>query len=642
MTKVSLRLILGAVILQFLSASAAVITVTTTDNENTLGSLKSLAEAITLAGNGDIIRFALPGAGPFYLLTPPGGYPPITSHNVTIDGYSQSGAAPNTNSILATNSARIRVFLDGRGAGKTVLNYDGYGPAYSATLAIVGATNVTLQGLGFLGAPSSAPSSSTPELHFVAFAAKASSGNIQGCWFGVDADGRSTFGANAGVSGFQYREGASTFFANNLTVGVKVGATNAPAQFNVFAGIPAPIFVEGINLRVSGNFINVLPNGVTDYNAALAGVASLAAISVGGDGGGTLIGTDGDGINDANERNIFGGIVPRTVVPQLGYLHTIEFYGSGTRNNVVVAGNYFGVGINGQTRFTNGVPVLSGARGNTRFGSDFDGVSDALEGNVVFNNYPVDLFSGSTTTRDFFDNAREEATISLRGNKLVNNFTPPVSPLRTGGQFLFDYYAKALADPFGELTPVLLTNSSAARLVGRVPLPDPDQYGATVIDLYVADPDGIATGQAAALAGLPDGFIQGMTYLGSFVEGSTADLDTDPGSFRFDLANLNLAQGTKVTVTGNYTQNSASAHNRPTLTTLFSNVISLSPAPTVTSTRITFSRSSAGLILSWPVSGLTLQSATSVTGQWSPQATTGNTFTAPFTGAARYFRLVQQ
>ena len=44
-----------------------------------------------MLADGDAIHFNIPGPGPFYLQTPPlyldNGYPAITNHNVTIDGY---------------------------------------------------------------------------------------------------------------------------------------------------------------------------------------------------------------------------------------------------------------------------------------------------------------------------------------------------------------------------------------------------------------------------------------------------------------------------------------------------------------------------------------------------------------------------
>jgi len=50
--------------------------------------------------------------------------------------------------------------------------------------------------------------------------------------------------------------------------------------------------------------------------------------------------------------------------------------------NIVIAGNYFGVAVDGVTRFTNSTVLMNsfnGAGGTARFGSDFDGVSDGGE-----------------------------------------------------------------------------------------------------------------------------------------------------------------------------------------------------------------------------------------------------------------------
>src|ERR1051325_8336694 len=79
---------------------AAVITVNTTNNVNPLPLETSLQQALAGLHDGDTIQFNIPGPGPFYISTPANGYPLITNHNVLIDGYSQPGSAPNTNSIL--------------------------------------------------------------------------------------------------------------------------------------------------------------------------------------------------------------------------------------------------------------------------------------------------------------------------------------------------------------------------------------------------------------------------------------------------------------------------------------------------------------------------------------------------------------
>ena len=157
-------------------------------------------------------------------------------------------------------------------------------------------------------------------------------------------------------------------------------------------------------------------------------------IEIGRQGNNTLIGVDGDGVNDAEERNVIGGAVPEA------YDHNIEFYGNTPGTNIVIAGNYIGIGIDGLTRFTNGVPALnaSGDAASYRFGSNLDGISDDLEANHVYNLYPADLFpSGDYFNRqeslNFYDELSASASVSLRGNVLVNNFPAPSGPWRDDG-----------------------------------------------------------------------------------------------------------------------------------------------------------------------------------------------------------------
>src|SRR6266436_4387993 len=102
-------------------APAAVITV---NNKNFHAGITNLVTAISLLHDGDTIAFNIPNTTTtnHYLATPNTGsqigYPVITNHNITIDGYTQPGSSPNTNTILASNNAQIRIVLDSRsGAG---------------------------------------------------------------------------------------------------------------------------------------------------------------------------------------------------------------------------------------------------------------------------------------------------------------------------------------------------------------------------------------------------------------------------------------------------------------------------------------------------------------------------------------------
>ncbi len=89
------------------AVQAATITVTN-DAATGPGSLRS---AIGALSDGDTIDFNLPGTGVHYLQTPPDGYPLITKNNITIDGYTQPGAAPNAAPIHATNNAVLTICL---------------------------------------------------------------------------------------------------------------------------------------------------------------------------------------------------------------------------------------------------------------------------------------------------------------------------------------------------------------------------------------------------------------------------------------------------------------------------------------------------------------------------------------------------
>ena len=93
------------------------------------------------------------------------------------------------------------------------------------------------------------------------------------------------------------------------------------------------IFLHGgTGDRVSGNYIGTDATG----NAALP---NQSGIDIGGTG--YLVGTDGDGVNDAAERNVISGNLDYGVLLNGGF-------------DTKVAGNYIGVNAAGDTRLSNG------------------------------------------------------------------------------------------------------------------------------------------------------------------------------------------------------------------------------------------------------------------------------------------------
>lgn len=102
-----------------------VITVNTTDDiddGNCDVSHCSLREAILAANSTtdtETIAFCIPGNGP-HTIRPSSALPPITDA-VQIDGYTQPGAAPNTNGTNNGSNAVLMIELDGSQAGSNVI-----------------------------------------------------------------------------------------------------------------------------------------------------------------------------------------------------------------------------------------------------------------------------------------------------------------------------------------------------------------------------------------------------------------------------------------------------------------------------------------------------------------------------------------
>jgi hypothetical protein len=488
--------------------------------------------------------------------------------------------------------------------------------------------------------------------------ARGASGHVSGCWIGVGPDGRTLAGPRHGIAGYRYvardenLDPIDTLLVNDVVVGVGVQAGDAPAQFNVIAGVPGvPILLEGHRCRVSGNFLQVMPDGVSDYNAARDATqpagTSGGAVQIGRGGNGTVLGVDGDGVNDAEERNVMGGLLPAA---QGGYDHTIECYLPAPGTNIVIAGNYVGVGIDGATGFTNGVAPLNaaGAQAVYRFGSNRDGVSDELEGNRVCNyfpstQFPPESFGAVPALLSFLDEVSAGTIVSLRGNTLVNNLPFPASPVRDDGAFLAAYYAKALANPADGVVPVLSSNTTNQRLIGRVPLTHPAGWSGTIIDLYVADPVGLTNGVAAGVEALPFGFVQGRDYVGSFVENGPADLDPEPGAFRFDLTGIGFS-GTNLTVTANYVQEVDAGVLPVVFTSPFSNPVAVDLPAVVDPATLRQLRWENGLVtVDWeggtPPFALEHQRVLGAV-EWESLLTTSQrTATVPVSGATGFFRV---
>ncbi len=691
--------VLASVLIVALSAHAKVITVNTENNKNFHAGITNLVTAINLLADGDTIVFNIPNTttNNHYLATPNTGYPVITNNNVTIDGYTQPGSSPNTNTILAANNAKIRIILDSTSGYGTSDPGPGFGPSEIGTLFIEG-TNCHIRGLCMLGSGDFSAGGNSSDFYAVSIANSAHDCHLDGCWIGVDVNGTTISGFKIGVAAFGDMVDVVTngvtnsvpFWPKRTVIGVKAGPADtlgARAQHNVFCGQYFALDIESKDTRVSGNFFNVLPDGMHDVSQDAVPMEAMMEFGRGINN--LVIGTDGDGLNDAEERNVIGGVT------FTADNNIIEFYGSGDDpsaafTNVVVAGNYIGVAVDGVTRFTNSNPIIdnfkneNGIVGSAQFGSDFDGVSDDLEANVISMNYPFNTlypdpasqtplpsaFLKSDTGILFTNNG--VGTIipgpraSVRGNKLIGNNLAPFSYADGSGASLdrFTNYSVTYMSTVGDIIPSLSTNSSAARLIGTCapPVPSPavdfapafTNYTNIFLDVYTLDPEGWTNGMKFALQELEtfdpmtglatqtNGFPQGKAYIGTFVDNGPYDSDPAVGHFNFNIASLGLVSGTQVTVTANYSADPAGTHRGRVHTSNFANPVTLL-APLVISS---ITRNGTTLTINWSggTPPYTLQRKSPITGGWSDAQTgiSGTSATDTISGTQAYYRVKGQ
>jgi len=627
MKKLSFSFLVSTLVLFCFVARTAIITVNTTNNVSPGLNETNLVMALSSLHDGDTVHFNIPGPGPHYLKTPDAGYPFITNSSVTIDGYSQPGASPNTNTILAFNSAKIQIVLDSRDGPEQrtrlgSLDGSGFFDSESAILPVFGAKNFKIQGVSFLSRQT-AGGSSDPEIYCIALIHDATNARISGCWFGLDPDGATVAGGRSAVAAFKDANGVS---ASGLVFGTDGDGQNDPAEFNICMGMGVAVNLETPDVKVAGNFFNVFPSGTNFLDlstVALLDGQGIEAIENGA-GDNMIIGTDGDGAGDANERNVFGPVYHTTFA---------EFRGPAT--NITFAGNYVGVGIDGRAAFprsqlVNNVTLFSAwSRSSIRAGSNFDGVSDALEGNLV-DGLGCQMGSCDSPVRAFIDlddsnndnDGADAAQILLRGNTLVNNASAVL--MQDQGVGIATYYSTVLADSTNNFTTSLSTNASGTQLLVTIPPMNTNNYSTAIVDFYTVDPTALTLPDAT---GQTNVFVQGKTYLGSVIDGSAQDLDSTANHVAYDISNLGLGGTTTIAALVTYSRDSSLATQAGrAVTAIFSNPVTVAPvASPLTVTLLSYSGGNVTFAVAGGTPPYQLQVRTNLTtGNWA-------VFGTPFT-----------
>ncbi len=196
------------------------------------------------------------------------------------------------------------------------------------------------------------------------------SGNYIGTdWTGTSALGNSSFGV-------LLYAGASV----NI-VGTNGDGTTDSTEGNVISGNTTGVFIqnEADNNVIAGNYVGTNETGSAAIGNAIQGIRIFDNTV-----DGTRIGTNGDGVSDAAERN---------VVSANGTYGIFDGGGVGT----IVAGNYVGTDATGASALggqSNGI-VLVGT--NARVGTNADGSNDTAERNVVSGHGSIGVELSSAT-----------------------------------------------------------------------------------------------------------------------------------------------------------------------------------------------------------------------------------------------------
>jgi uncharacterized repeat protein (TIGR01451 family) len=341
----------------------AVITVTGTgDAINATDGMVTLREAITAANSNknvsdvvgvgaygaDTIAFNIPGAG-VRTIAPTSALPVITDP-ITIDGYTQPGSAPNTNSVGQGLNGTLLIEISGENAGDVP-----FGMIEIQTTdclvrgLVINRTQGIKIGIDSVGA--------------------AGDVRIEGNYIGTDATGTAAFAADANP-GFFDRHGITVASAGNT-----IGGTTPAARNLISGNVDKPGLSTAYGVFIRNGFP---PAFQTLVQGNLIGTDRTGTKALGNGSGGVL-----DQVaNPAAAPVVVGGL-------EAGAGNLISGNGGiGVRGfNAVVQGNFIGTDITGTLPIGNSVGAQANGNvliaQNTIAFNTVSGVIDSGTGNLI-------------------------------------------------------------------------------------------------------------------------------------------------------------------------------------------------------------------------------------------------------------------
>jgi len=217
-------------------------------------------------------------------------------------------------------------------------------------------------------------------------------------------------------------------------------------------------------------------------------------------------------------------------------------------------------GVTAAPLSTNDQPDLVELPGTSsiRVGSNGDGVSDDLEGNLIVNG-PGDVFVG----------AGSSVPIVARRNRMMNNNYLGVPFADGQGRTYSGYYLPVVAD-ISMVVPALKSFTNNL-LSGSMTGPG-GEYISAVIDVYEVDPAALAKTN-----NWPAPITHPLRWLASFTDNGTGDLDPTANQFTFNLTSFALSDTAYLTVAVTYSKEASASNAGQAVTGPTSNPISRRP-----------------------------------------------------------------
>ena len=410
------------------SAFVSTFTVTNTNDAGAGSFRQALLDANASPGE-DLIQFAIPGAGPHTIQ--PVALLPLISDPVTIDGYTQPGASPNTNGPRQGTNAVLKIELNGdagdarltidasgtvirglvlngtlaqffirQGSGSVIAGcFIGTDPTGTIRVGVTGRV-VTVQGSGnIVGGPTSADRNLISGVNGEAVFLLGTNNVLQNNIIGLDASGTFILGNLGGVvvkDAGNIVGGPSTDVGNVIT-GNGGGPPGSGGQ-----GTGGGVTIQHASgIRVTGNLIGTDVTGtIALANSHARGISTHSATDtfigdIEGGGNVVLIGETGDaailtGFDSARihiEDNLIGLDISgaNAIGPRIGLGILIAQSGPGNviRGNTI-AGFVNGILLgNGDDNTIQGNRIGTNASGTAILGNTGQGIQVATTGNLI-------------------------------------------------------------------------------------------------------------------------------------------------------------------------------------------------------------------------------------------------------------------